>query len=381
MSAPRRNLVILCLAYGLSAALIAHQIGIDLAAGGNDWRQGEWLINVHGTAIRRGLLGSGLIALSDATGIGLLTLAVALPVGLLGLILSSLVLFAAAEGPGDRLLLLLLSPGLVLFWGADPESTLRKEVLIYTAFLPLILVAGHTRRGGSALAVSVALFAVAAAGHEMSAFFVPALVVAILACRPRDAASRIAIAAVVVLGLVTFGFAFRYPMVSDRALVCDPLLARGLPPRICDGAIAWLGHDVPMLRQHLWAQFDAPRAWTVSLAYAAALLPFGVAVWGRRPDAAQALHLLLLAGLPFVPLWFVALDWGRWVNAHVSVMVFLVLILIRSGRLPGFRDPLPGAVFLGTLAVCLGVGMRHVGGTVQAGLIEVALRTFVHPGL
>jgi hypothetical protein len=37
-------------------------------------------------------------------------------------------------------------------------------------------------------------------------------------------------------------------------------------------------------------------------------------------------------------------------------------------------------LFLATLAVCLGVGMRHVGGSVRAGLIEVALRTFVHPG-
>jgi hypothetical protein len=380
MTPARRNLVILCLAYGLAVALMLHQTGIDLAASGSDWRQGEWLINAEGTAIRRGLLGSGLIALSDAMGIGLLALAFAVPMAFLGLIVGSLVLFAAAEGPGDRLLLLLMSPGFVLFWGADPESILRKEVLIYAAFLPLILVAGRAQGGAWALAACVALFALAAAGHEMSVFFVPALSVAILICRPRDAASWVAVAAVAGLGLLTFGFALRYPTVPDIALVCDPLVARGLSPAICDGAIAWVGRDIDFAQERLLVQAENPRAWTVMLAYAASLLPFVVALW-RRPDAGRGLGLLLLAGLPFLPLWVVALDWGRWINAHVAVMVFLVLILCRTGRLPGLRDPLPGLLFLATLAVCLGVGMRHIGGPIRAGLIEVALRTFVHPGL
>jgi hypothetical protein len=298
---------------------------------------------------------------------------------LLGLILVSLVRFAAAEGPGDRMLLLLLSPGFVLFWGADPESILRKEVLIYAAFLPLILLAGRGRAGKWALAASVATFALAAAGHEMSVFFLPALVGAILTCRPRDAASWAAVAAVAGLGLLTFGFALRYPTVPDLALVCDPLVARGLSPAICEGAIAWVGRDIKFAQERLLIQAENPRAWTVVLAYGAALLPFVLALWGR-PDARRGLCLLVLAGLPFLPLWFVALDWGRWINAHVAVMVFLVLILQRTGRLPGFAAPLPRLLFLATLAVCLGVGMRHVGGSVRAGLIEVALRTFVHPG-
>jgi hypothetical protein len=117
-----------------------------------------------------------------------------------------------------------------------------------------------------------------------------------------------------------------------------------------------------------------------ALAYAAALLPFVVVLHGR-PDAGRGLGAIVLAGRPIVPLWFVALDWGRWVNAHVSVMVFLVLILRRRGRLPDFDAPLPRVLFLGTLAVCLGVGMRHVGGSIRAGLIEVAWRTFGAPGL
>ncbi len=380
MTPARRNLVILCLSYGLAVALMLHQVGIDLAASGSDWRQGEWLINSEGVAIRRGVLGSGLIALSDATGIGLLTLAFAVPMAFLGLIVGSLALFAAAEGPGDRLLLMMMSPGLVLFWGADPESILRKEVLIYAAFLPLILVAGRGQGGRRALAACVALFALAAAGHEMSVFFVPALAVAILICRPRDAASWAAVAAVAMLGLLTLGFALRYPTVSDLGLVCDPLVARHLSPAICEGAISWVSRDLDFAQERLLVQADNPRAWTVVLTYGAALLPFAVALWGR-PRAGWWLAAILLAGVPFLPLWVVALDWGRWINAHVAVMVFLVLIGCRTGRLSGLRAPLPGLLFLATLAVCLGVGMRHIGGPIRAGLIEVALRTFVNPGL
>lgn len=380
MTAQRRNLVILCLAYGLAAAIMLHQIGVDLAASGSAWRQGEWLINVEAMPIRRGLLGSALIRLSDATGIDLLALTFAFPMAFLALILGSLVVFAAADGPGDRMLLVLLSPGFVLFWGADPESILRKEVLIYAAFLPLVLAAGRTGGGRWALAGSVGIFALAAAGHEMSVFFVPALAVAILACRKPDAASALAVAAVTVLGLLTFGYALHHPKVPDVALVCDPLLARGLGASICDGAIGWVGRDIGFARERLAVLAGLPRAWTVGLAYGAALLPFVVALQGR-PDAGRGLRALLLAGLPFLPLWFVALDWGRWINAHVAVLVFLVLIMRRTGRLPGFEAPLPRMLFLVTLAVCLGVSMRYVGGSIRAGLIEVALRTFVHPGL
>jgi hypothetical protein len=381
MSATRRNLLILCLAYGLAVAIMVHQVVIDFAASGSEWRQGEWLINVESMPIRRGLMGSLLIRVSDATGIDLLTLTFALPMMLLALILASLVVFAAADGPGDRLFLVMMSPGFVLFWGADPESILRKEVLIYAAFLPLILLAGRgPTRGRALLAVSVGLFALAAAGHEMSAFFVPALVVAILACRPLDAASGLAIAAFLVLGVLTFAYALHYPKVPDIALVCDPLIARGISSTLCDGAIGWVARDIGFAHERLMVQLTNDRSWTVLLSYAAALLPF-VAVLHGRPDAGRGLRAILLAGLPFLVLWFVALDWGRWVNAHVAVMVFLVLILRRRGKLPGFDAPMPRVLFLGTLAVCLGVGMRHVGGSIRAGLIEVAWRTFGAPGL
>ncbi len=381
MLVPRRNLIILCLAYGLAAALMMHQVAIDLATSGSGWRQGEWLINVESVPIRRGGLGSLLIRLSDATGIDLLALTFALPIAFLALIVLSLVVFAASDGPGDRMLLVLLSPGFVLFWGADPEGILRKEVLIYAAFLPLILLAGRgPDRGRALLAASVGLFALAAVGHEMSAFFVPALVVAILACRPPDAASRVAIIALLVMGALTFGFALHYPKVPDTALVCGPLMARGLSPIICDGAIDWVGRDIGFALERLVVQVTDKRAWTVVLAYAAALFPFVVVLYGR-PDAGRGLRAILLAGLPILPLWFVALDWGRWVNAHVAVMVFLILILRRRGKLPGFEAPLPPVLFLGTLAVCLGVGMRHVGGSIRAGLIEVAWRAFLGPGL
>lgn len=367
----RRNLAILILCYGLVAAMILHQLGIDLGERGSDWRQGDWLINAHLVAVRRGLFGSGLLALADATGLPPLLLAFALPLGLMAALLVALVVLARAEGPDDRLLLILLSPGFVLFWGGDPEGALRKELLVHAAFLPLVFAAG---RGGGAgpLAVTVGLYGLAAAGHELAAFFAPGLIAAILLCRRRDRASWSAAALVALLAGLALTQALAHPRLAEAGPVCTPLLQRGLPPTICEGAIDWLARDADYNAWKMAETMGLPFAWTAPLAYAAALAPFLAALW-RSPEAGRGLALIVLAGLPFLPLWLVAIDWGRWINAHVAVLVFLALIALRRAAAAANSatapEPLPRPVFALTLALCLLVGFTHVGARLRPGLV------------
>src|SRR6056297_4058100 len=50
----------------LLAGYVVFEAWNDLAAGGNPWKQGDWLINSIDTMIRRGLLGNAIIYSADA---------------------------------------------------------------------------------------------------------------------------------------------------------------------------------------------------------------------------------------------------------------------------------------------------------------------------
>jgi hypothetical protein len=196
------------------------------------------------------------------------------------------------------------------------------------------------------------------------------MILAIALCRPRDRASGLAMAAVAGLALWTFLHALRHAGLGDAGLVCAPLLARGLSPEICTGAIAWLAHDAAFLRERLVETWNQPRGWTVPLAYALALLPFVLALRGTdRPWRGLAATLAL--GVPFLPLWFVAIDWGRWINAHVTVLAALALILIRRDPAAWSRAPLPNALVAAVLALGLTLGIRHVGAVLIPGLVPL----------
>ena len=377
MSSSRvRNTVVFWAVLALTFALILRQQRIDDLLGGSEWRQGDWLINNAAMPVRRGAIGSALIRLSDATGIGLLTLAYVLPAALSGLFLGGIGVLAHRAGLTGRLLLLLLSPGFVLLWANDPEGSLRKEVLAYLAFLPLIASAAQTVPSRGLLLLGLALYAIAVTAHEANAFFAPALITAIWLVHGqgsgRLAVALSAMAVTAGLAVLALGFALTHATLPDSAPVCAALTRRGLVPEMCIGAIAWLEQDLGFARARVAEIAALPGAGTVALSYAAALFPVWVFLHGC-PRRGAWFAALALSGLCFLPLWLTAIDWGRWINFHLATLVFLILILLARFRPLWAEAPLPRPLGHATLAVCLLVGINHVGGVLRPGLVPNAL--------
>lgn len=222
-----------------SGLFVASATLYNLVAGGDPWKQGDWLINNISGYVRRGIFGSGLIRVADS-----LHLSPVVASGLLVLLLLA-ALYAAIwrmrhYAPDPQVFLLIVASGgfLVLFWAANPTATPRKEIIAFTA-LAFAAIGVVERRRLPILAGS-ALLTLGAVGHELTILLLPAFGL-ILAQRRDDPQLRrflaLTFAVVAALNLAVLAYTFLNSRVADPAQVCLPLLQRAVPPVVCSGAI------------------------------------------------------------------------------------------------------------------------------------------------
>ncbi|WP_099826716.1 hypothetical protein [Oceaniglobus indicus] len=371
-------------AMGLAAlcgALVAWSLWRDLARGGDPWRQGDWLINGGAGAIRRGPFGSAMIALSDLVG--------ASPVGVV--VAVQFVLFAAALAillaVFARLLarpvwaLLLTSPAFfVLFWAARPEAGMRKELLAFAAMA--LMFAVPARPGGGRLLLcltSAVLFVVACVAHEAMAFLAPAYgVLFIVLVRPDRRAAAFRVGALVFVGAIAaaFWFAWTHSGTADAGAICAPLLARGADGGLCIGAIEWMAYDLGFGRDLLGDLLNKRSGAAFLLAYGLAGVPllYLIALHDRW---AVMLGLTVVLLVPLLPLYAVAVDWGRWMSLHVTAVGMILMALALRGDVVQVRAPRMWLVAAICLANLFWVP-DHVIGLVPGGLMrELAIQVGV----
>jgi hypothetical protein len=367
-----------CLAVLLfCTALILHAHLLDWQAGGHAWKQGDWLINLADGPVRRGLAGEALVRFGDSTGLGPLA-----PLMLLQAVLL-LVLFAASWGSLRPLLadspiwaLLLLSPAFFpLFWAGEPEGSLRKELLMFTS---LALITASGRQPAAAPALQACALILAAAGgfaHEVNVLLLPAVLLAFALVRQHQghglASTALIASPVITAGAAALAYALAHPEAAPAA-VCQPLLDRGLSPHICTGAIDWLDRGNAHGSAAYKAIFTSNGIYSFPAAYLLVLLPIALFIHQhshRRLTTAFA----LLTALPFAPLYYVALDWGRWMSLHIVSLIFLFAVLRLTGRIEKER-PLSWKPLLLLLALSLLWSPRATTGIAKGGPMATLAR-------
>lgn len=336
--------------YAIATACIAFNLLHDYSIGGHDWKQADWLINNESGLVRRGFVGSLLLSVSDLTSADLLALTIGLQLVLLLLVVGVTVLAAVRVGLSDRLALLLMSPGFfVVFWAGDPSASLRKEIFVFGAFAILALAAGSQGRSGGWLFLAVLLFGISVTAHEGMIFFLPAFLIALHYCLDEkiDKFYGSVMGGAAVLAIVPFLVNLAFPKIDDSFLVCQPLLERGFSLRICDGAISSLTRSLSdeIGRTSLLFLSFAPFKLAISVGLVA--LPIGVFLYGVSGLSVRVIALVMLvAVISFLPLYLVAIDWGRWLSFQCTAVTFLALILRAKGVIVESRSSLSGATFM-----------------------------------
>tara|TARA_R110000751_G_scaffold8041_3_gene32520 strand:- start:23475 stop:24644 length:1170 start_codon:yes stop_codon:yes gene_type:complete len=348
---------------------ISVQVARDVAAGGNGWKQGDWLINSINGDVRRGFSGDLFIYASDIFGTELLTLVAVTQVALLGLLFLAFRTLLRGINPSTTAILAISPAIFTVFWVADPQGSVRKELL---TFLGLTVCAlGIVRERDIFFAAGAFIVSIGFLAHEAMILFLPlmwALLALSWSSKKRSILKSILVVIVSFFSFYALHFALSNIQVPSSGMVCQPLMERGLDKRICDGTIAWLTYDRAQGQQAVLSNLSPASTAYFVLSYLAAMAPFFYLLM-RCQKRPLALMFLIASAIPFLPLYFVAVDWGRWVSLHIFSVVLLTAVAFQIGKLRLTRDIDP--VMLSVLITgALLVSPGHMIGMEMRGALE-----------
>jgi hypothetical protein len=354
----------------ISFTYISLRVIYDYRMGGNPWKQGDWLINNAAGLIRRGPFGSAIIFISDLIDINPLLLVSVVQIALLAALFISFRLLVKAINNPKISLILIVSPAVFsVFWCADPQGSVRKELI---AFLGLTTYArGAFRANWKLLWLGVGLFCVSAISHEAMSIFVPNFLWIIISSELYKTSfihSAITLAAIFCFSIISFVFALMNSRVEDTTQICMALTARGLNGSICDGAIRWLSYDSSFGLEQVVSRLGAQSVVGFLISYAAALAPFAYVIWLSERKKLGFIALILLA-LPFAPLYIVAVDWGRWISFHIFSAAVILACAMAKNKFPLRSNPSNNGVMLLTI-LGLFISPQHTMGIMLGGIVR-----------
>jgi hypothetical protein len=310
---------------------------IMLEKGGGNYVTADWLISYPDSYIRRGLSRELFIALHDLTGWPLIWIAGVTQLAIYYLFVGLVLRLFWALSPSGLIFVVMLSPAFLLFALYEYPGFLRKEI---AGFLALAVMANAFLAwtdGARAAWVSAALavFVFAVFSHEANALLAPhmLMILAVLVfSRPMSRGWGLAAAAIVaaaagssiVLGILN-------PGVGQALAVCQEIVERGGMDELCTGSVAWLENNLEFAQDRIWGFISSGEyPMKYGLCLLIGLLPF-VLFKPRSGGLKVQLLFLALGVLPLLPLFAVALDWGRWIYMIVASMAIVLLCLKHEG--------------------------------------------------
>lgn len=335
-------------------AFLSYRIALDVQFGGNEWKQGDWLINSERVDVRRSATGDIVLFLSDLGGFDPVIVIASLQVMLLAIAFFLLRTLLRTLDPRLAVLLAFSPAMFTVFWVADPQGSVRKELLVFIGLLVAAL--GVTRQRDMLFASGSFIVAWSVYAHEALVLFFPLLMGFFVLSLKRKEGRFVRFGALIIAGLVAglaVKFAFGHRVVSDISDICGPLLERGVHERVCSGAISWLLNDLDFARQRLAGYLTVQDTSFFALSYAAAITTYLYLI-SLMSHRRQLIILLVLTGLPFLPLYPIAVDWGRWASYHVFSITVLIMVMVQTNQVRLVRKPpLPivMVLFLGALSV------------------------------
>ena len=364
-----RTLLFFFFAYGFGFYIIIQRALADLAQNGQHYRQADWLINNSAGLIRRGFGGDMLIFISDITSISPVFLVVAVQVFLISALFLTFSRIGWAARGNDSILFLLISPVFLLFYAYDAGGSLRKEILGFSAFLPLLWGSGLTSLKFSVrpkkwpVLLSSAIFAVACFWHELNVFFAPVLAVSVYFYFAGGGGGnwRLAFSSVYLIVAFSAGlFAMLFSSVPDITPICSALSDANELDHLCGGAIAWLDKDTTYALSRVWKMIISgnvflPITLLIALSYFIFLL-------GEFVSWKVIVTIYIGCLVLFSPLFIVAIDWGRWAVLATFCFTVLILFYLRiNDKITALSFSTP--VWLSCALFSSIWGVNHVGGS------------------
>lgn len=364
------GLALFAIAVVLPTSRYAHVI----AAGGADHQTAEWLISYADGFVRRGLFGELFLRLTPGGSAGL-TVLMLIQVGLWAVVVVYLLVFAIRQRFSWASLVLALGPAALAFAAWDPSGAFRKELLAYLALVLLGIGRGRPQGRTPWQAAGALVFVFAVFSWEASALFLPAVLWMLLGDDGDGKATipewSIATGVTVLAGVGVVLSMINHGDAETAKALCTAITREGYSPQLCTGAIRWMG--LGSNEAYAAVLKDLPRGLFFAPLAVLGLWPVLSSRWVKRN---LGWGLGMVAAI--LPLFVIAIDYGRWI--HMAVMAIVLCIAASndesSAESPLWESPLalvylvawgiPHAILVVTsppqwlgFASWLGVSLQH----------------------
>lgn len=306
-------------------AYFIFQYTLVVKNGGDSWTTGDWLINYSAGPIRRGLTGEFIFILSSDF-ISLLWFTYAIQIAIYSAIfLIVLALYKTQDRP-PFWLLILFSPAFLLFPFYDTQGGFRKEIIIFAVFSLFCLFYSKNKITVLKIFIIIIAYAISAFSHELNSltwpFFVYILYLSSKKGLITPRAAIISSLTLIAISATVLLFASLHKGDATSAdKICSSLTSKNLHESICDGAISWLKEDAKKATDIVKNSISKKSLWTPALFFLA-IAPLFFTTWIRK----ESILLIIIGTATISPLFFVAIDYGRW----IYILVFLIFCLALS---------------------------------------------------
>lgn len=290
----------------------------QVAEGGQSYLDGDWLINYQGGFIRRGLFGEIIYSIAN-DGKSALTLVLSFQTLMYLILMAAIFHIASISHSKSFNYLILLNPAGFLFAFIDWGGGFRKEIIFY-ASLSLLYFASLSKRK-SLVILSLLLFYLGAFSWEGMLF--QSFLYSMLLYRLFDTWKTINRNSTKKIFLAIFNslnVAILLILLQARgdeeiaARVCESwIFKQGLNSGICDGAISAIGWPLKGFLRDTWNKF--PEYLVYGFFLCLGLLPFLLLF--RKVLLNSYLYLVFMGT---IPLFALAIDYGRWVSLIVITL-------------------------------------------------------------
>lgn len=322
----------------------------------NGWVIGDWLINyTDGGFKRRGLSGNFFFFLQDITNLRL-NLLIFIVVSLLYILFFlALISVILKKNPHNFLYLLILSPLTFLFFFNDNLIIGRKEVIIFLLFTYFVKTLSENSYSRTKEFTFVCCILVATLFHEMMFFYVPYFLFALYLFNKKfDWKSNLKylIASIIpVLFILIFGKHI------NEGNTFTILSNRGTELRDKIGILTWSEKmDVVEYLKVNWNLY-----YSYLIIFAWCLFIFILYIYSLHREIAFKIVLFFLSAIMFsLPLFILAIDWGRWLQIHFTILTILLLFIQQDQMRPNIYESTKNVISLPLLFVALTININLI---------------------
>lgn len=282
----------------------------------------DWLINYQdGGFKRRGLSGSFFFILQDLTGLRLNYIVYFFQFLIISgffWIYARLIRYKFTD-----ILYLSLLLSAVGFVGLLNTVTYvgKKEFIVFLLFACFVYFLDHDKLSGIKEYLFCVFLCISTLLHEVTLFYVPYFAIALYVKTGKLEYTRylkyFIAAGVPALLIILFG------KNVNEGMSLEILNKRGVHPTY--GIFYWNVDERQYIKEHI----KEYRLYFISLAISV----FHIAYYLKYLNERKLFSILLLGAFLFsFPLFYLAIDWGRWMYIHMMLMIVLFAMLLRNGH-------------------------------------------------